>query len=1021
MPQVNRALKAGDLFTQRDITQWVGTPPKNCLFIVSKKGTKITPAYPMLDGVGVQVQGWNKKSKTWSTKTPTQAAYYNFEPPAKPSVTFTPGGEGSNFLITVSITSPDEKSTRRERYDTVYRVTADYNFYEGKKLGRATKGKVVVSSRSNTKRNITFTLNPQSLFPSGYSGIGNLKKDEYITYYVEAYNRGIAGDSALYKIDNKLPYITIARPADTKIVGNKINKSGGFCRIAYDLSGSTRVTETVTLQRLANWRPSGSGYATPVDDWTDQQWLNAAKNETSGWQDVYTVGKKVGVFSDPAYNAYAEPFKRTYYRVVPKNGLYMLGDGTPSDPVVVAGYLEIPSARNEAFEFSYAAPTEDGKAIQVTAVFQKTKTSQGKIRSNGTEMSWSTLKYAWQSSSGPSTYDFTDKDYKTVRITDEVIADKTAKRFRLVNADHKNWVLATYYLAGVNSGEKYYIKGRRFLKDSASRETDSYGKYACYEENGAQALVEVVGKPEEVKLTAPEKLVEGHDLSVTWTYDSNLLQTHYSLYYSNAAENGEKIAFPAQYTNVKSNAPYAVLKWEDVERKFEACQDTIYIGVQIRVIDGGTSEKDKGTAYGVWSEMSNITTTKLQRRPVGEFKINETLSAQPLEVSIGSSNNAAAIILRVVAENATMGWGPMGQDNQASGSIVKSVRHKPNWTEAKIINGTPWYEANYKFESDLDFRNNARYRVDYTVIDEETNLRTYVSTENGELVPDSKTLLVEWAKELSTPVFYVVGDPVTEEHDMKARIVILGISDGVGGYISELSKDYDDVVADIYRVTPDGVYLLAQGVENWCGYTITDKFPAYSKYNGTLSTFDGVIGPDYPTCRYRVALRSPNADTQWSDRAYSMNGYCIRFDWGVDDAENHGEFNHLVLPYNIKWSDSWTKNSRVELHLDGKYSGYWRGGVDRKNTMATELVRFQGADQVARVRSLARYAGPVLVRLPDGCVFSADVQVSNLDSSFDSQTITASFSAQEISMDAAFSTDSVSIEKGLYKPISPSS
>ena len=174
------------------------------------------------------------------------------------------------------------------------------------------------------------------------------------------------------------------------------------------------------------------------------------------------------------------------------------------------------------------------------------------------------------------------------------------------------------------------------------------------------------------------------------------------------------------------------------------------------------------------------------------------------------------------------------------------------------------------------------------------------------------------------------------------------------------------------------------------------------------------------TCRYRVALRSPNADTQWSDRAYSMNGYCIRFDWGGFGEETSGEFNHLVLPYNIKWTDSWSKNSRVELHLNGAYVGYWRGGVDRKNTMSTEIVRFQGADQVARVRALAQYSGPVLVRLPDGCVFTADVQVSNLDSSFDKQTIAASFSAQEIMMDSTFSTASVIVEKGLYKPLESS-
>jgi len=977
--------------------------------------------------------------------------YYNLKKPTAPKISYSVGGEGTNYLVTFTIENDDDSKTRAERYDTSYVVYEAYGVYtaDGSKYTHSKKKIVYKGSDgkekkgTNTNKKFKVSVSPNVVYRrvTGATSIAEIKEGEYVQFQIDAYNRGFSGDSKHAKTSSGTLYtVTIARPRRTRITG--IKEVDDFYVISFtSLAERTKlktesyidkktkkkktrkvtvadtkdVTSSYTLYRLTNYRPSPSGNAVNVDDWSDAQWKEAAANEPdSSWTKVYTVGPDIYSFTDNKYKAYADPYKRTYYRVTGNNKLYMLGDGIPSEPVVVPGYLHIPSAKDITTEIRHASCTPDGKAIMTVVCFNKEKTAdEENVNSNGTEMSWDTETYAWQSSSPPNTYDFMDDTVPTYMVTQELLNDTTKSARLYFNQSDINKSFATYYLRGIETMSKYYVKARRFLKDADGRESDSYGGYAAFGESGEGGVattIEVKGIAREVKISGPDRIVEGSDLSVTWTFDGDDEQEAYSLYYlggtSDAAKSDATIF--DEHNGRKDSAPYAVLRWEEFSDKI--FENNIYLSVTVLI----GSE---------WSTLADPIVVNVIKRPHASLNVPATVTSQPLRITLGTDDIGANPVVRILSQG-YMGWGPTGNEDQPEGAIIKSVKiMQPKWEAGPVIDHVQWYSFDYTFDEDLDIRNGASYTIEYTAVNDENNLRSYViDEETQEQVPNQGEFRVRWLDEnkIAKPVFYVVADPrrasdtasQKEQHDGVVSVCIKGNKQGPNGAWTQ----QDGVVADIYRINRDGIQLIAYNIDQWANTTFTDLFPAYSKYVGTYSDHHGAIGEDYQLCKYRVALRSKNASTIWDDKPYRLDGYCIRFDWGESDYEQNGSYNHLVLPYNLKWSDSWTKNSRVELHMDGSYVGQWRKGVDRKSNISTEIVKFNGADQIARVISLAEHTGPVLVRVPDGGCFCADVQVSNLDVSYDSLTVSASFSAQEIIMNERFSTGSVEMTSGVLTP-----
>lgn len=117
--------------------------------------------------------------------------------------------------------------------------------------------------------------------------------------------------------------------------------------------------------------------------------------------------------------------------------------------------------------------------------------------SDGTEISWSTKAYAWESSSSPSTFNVN---------WDGVLSEDTEYKYE-----------TTASIDGLEVGKTYYIRARRYQEGNET----TYGSYT--------EMIQAIpySKPEDVVANASEYHPKGKDLEVSWTFTSESEQTAY--------------------------------------------------------------------------------------------------------------------------------------------------------------------------------------------------------------------------------------------------------------------------------------------------------------------------------------------------------------------------------------------------------------------------------------------------------------------------------------------------------------
>ena len=162
-------------------------------------------------------------------------------------------------------------------------------------------------------------------------------------------------------------------------------------------------------------------------------------------------------------------------------------------------------------------------------------------------------------------------------------------------------------------------------------------------------------------------------------------------------------------------------------------------------------------------------------------------------------------------------------------------------------------------------------------------------------------------------------------------------------------------VYDIYRLTGDGAQLIGEG------FPLT--FTAYDEYAPFGINVD---------LAYRVAIRTLDGDVEFADIEYVFEQKTLRFDWT-------GGF--LELPYNISIADSYKKDVELRQHMDGSVDGYWKQNITRTGKLSTDVIKLEQKTEIDMARALARYAGSVFVRTPEGTAYEADVQVSDMSAS----------------------------------------
>lgn len=187
-------------------------------------------------------------------------------------------------------------------------------------------------------------------------------------------------------------------------------------------------------------------------------------------------------------------------------------------------------------------------------------------------------------------------------------------------------------------------------------------------------------------------------------------------------------------------------------------------------------------------------------------------------------------------------------------------------------------------------------------------------------------------------------------------------------------------VADIYRVTPDGYYLIAAGIP--FGSVVRDPYPPYGTDN----------------LRYRVAVRTIDGDVEWADFPYDFENS------GFDQPPLRIDFGpqHIDLTHNVTVADAYAKTFEARTHVDGTTNGYWDEGVSRTGQLATALIREYEDDQLDLVRALARHVGPCFVRTTDGIAYQADVQINGINAGRGPSAMPVTIAATEVELTAEY-------------------
>lgn len=310
----------------------------------------------------------------------------------------------------------------------------------------------------------------------------------------------------------------------------------------------------------------------------------------------------------------------------------------------------------------------------------------------------------------------------------------------------------------------------------------------------------------------------------------------------------------------------------------------------------------------------------------------------------------------VVSSQGASGQFPEGLKRQTAGDTIYSAILSPTWTENQ---GTENWTAEIALPPELDFWDLGNYTVAVTAIDRMTGLRSEEVPVNFAVAWENPAVSPEEAVEL-------VPIDVIDDSGMHHQAVDIVLTPPVGSQESD--------VYDIYRMTGDGPRLIGRGFP--LTYTARDEYAPFG---------------DAMTHYYRVALRTIDGDVEFADIEYVAEGSSLRFDWAGGSLE---------LPYNISIADKYKKDAEIRKHMDGSTDGYWNQNIERTASLATDVIRIDQQEDIAMVRQLARYAGPVFVRTPDGSAYEADVQIS--DMSTEGPVMAIAIDATEIGLTQEF-------------------
>lgn len=843
----------------------------------SKKCTGVKVGVHGGNGHGADKYG-DLSEGVWG-RGPTVYQTFAFSAPQRPECSWTGWNEESNyraeFAVNANPADEDEAENNRERYDTRYRVLRQDNF-----TADYAKRKAVRDWTAFAAEELTGNV-------PAPSNLRSLDDGQWVEFTLEAYSRGMAGDSA-----TATATLVASRPARATIKSVKASSLStvtGVVTVGLTIPNTAhRVTTSAKLQRLKDVLPDRTASQVAAMD---------------GWEDVtgmvqidekYRAANWDTGFCDSVAAAYPSANRRTWYRVVTENELYFDDNAYMSTPVEARVLYHAQSAASSSMFVESLKANEDATAVKALLGWPS-ETPEN----TGTEISWSEHEDAWQSSEQPST----------------ALADWKDAASQGAHANS-----ASFTIYGLEPGKPYYVKARRYLVDENDETT--YGPYATAAA-GSYPFV-LAQPPRDVRLSAPAYVPRGADVPLSWAFESEAPQTAWAVYL------------------VDGGTRKAVASGEDA---VGACT------VPANMLSGDSATFSVSMTTGSeWAESQEAEVRFADPPSVsatfptaGDPDYETTwplLLEQPMQLYCSSDTGDDVLHVRVLSNGVSYGL-PDRDMVQVEGEPVFDAWIAPTW----LSDGEGWRTV-VTLPDDVGFEDVGTYTWEVTAQNQESGLLSE---------PATGGFKVRWAHQAHMP-----GD---SEVDV--------LADGRAITFAPAAPDNvaDGDVFDLYRVTPDGVDLIASGLRY--GSKVTDRYAPFG--NGS----------------YRVSTRTVDGDVAWRDFGYALKCANLRIDWDGRSVE---------LPYNLVRQDAWAKDFEARGHLDGSVGGGWNPAVTRSASLSTDMIRLDSADDQRLVRELASYAGPAFVRLPNGSAYQADVQVSGLDESYRSGAVAVSLSATQVDL-----------------------
>lgn len=897
-----------------------------------------------LTGVSFSIWGKNKvnsgKSATMTRK---------LELPRAPAISNIQHNEETGEISARLVTNAG--TDYKERYDTAYRITLKDS------RGKADKS-LTSGVKSTTSTDTTIRGDVVDRFA--------IKPGEYLTVVFEAWARGYAGDSTHTSKKHVIAFPKAATISYTPPKGNLDNPDSKLVVKVNTNNATNAPVDHVQLEVLRSVDYTDVADAIASDEWQE---LN-----------VVDDGQCTALVADIG-DISPERGKNTWVRVKSWHDIKSVYY-TNSKPLLIKELSREISAGS--CEVVNPIPSVDGNSASVEVYWDETGTEDA----DGTELSWSKDEDSWISTKQPTTFNFNNSWGETIP-----------------GAGSGEWhKKATVVIKELNN-QAHYVRARRYSDEESGR---VFGDYS------PTLYVSPTEAPSQAVLSAPYYVAVGENAVFSWGFSSTAKQDEWRLMTADGitiatgtdAYTTQTIPFErlagvstdATFTQKLSDVGSVILSakaasniiirspeqaWEhtftagtdgaftetypDGEHTFTytAATNTLAYslpdGFFADAIYTPTNTGGVVSVYvavstgGRWVE-SPAQTVRLYEPPTLELDVSNTLTAQPLEFGIISNTANTRATVRVYS-NGSDGSFPDGQSHaQVDGDTVYSDSFAPEWD---YDSQTGNYSYTLTLPAGLDFRDNAGYTIEARLNDVVTELQSESKT---------ATFAVEWANQAQVPPeLDVTPSTVVDADGVIRRIATIALAAPTGA--AETS------VYDVYRLTADRPQLIADSRE--LDETIVDEYAPF----GTGET------------AYRVCLRTIDGDLEWADYPYTLESSRLRFDFG-------GEY--LEFPYAVTVRNQFSKDFERNRKMSGADDGFWNRGTERKASLSTDPVVFDDERQIEKVLELARYAGAVLVRTPDGLCYQANVDVSGLENTTTTRTVAVSFEAEEIELTDEF-------------------